>query len=464
MSDIPQPLLDDINSERCLPFIGAGFSLNAQLPSGKRMPDWPALTESLAIAANVSPQQDGPTVALAYERLFGRVQLIEKIRDLLHADWVEPGEAHREFANLPFDTIYTTNFDLLLEEANRLIRKPYRPLVGDFQLPFHGGPLTTNIVKMHGDMHHQEHMIITEKDYSQFLEHYPVISTHLSSMLITRTALFVGYSLRDPDFNHIRDVVSSRLGKFQRMSYTIQFDLSAEEIEKMREENLHVINLRLHRDQSRAAALSDFFRCVQRELDAQTGSRIRVATPEVFEDIPQDKIEETSRSPDASMLLSSSSNLCFVITPFEEMFNDIYRTAIVPAVQQVGLDAMRADQLSVYGSVMEHIRSAIQQARLCIAILTSRNRHVIYELGIAHTSDKPLILLTHDMNDIPFDILQYQYPIVQYGIQDTDLERLRVEIVSSIMKILGPDRLNEAQDLIKSGSVRAGCLPSWVFS
>ena len=349
------------------------------------MPDWPALTESLAIAANVSPQQDGPTVASAYERLFGRVQLIEKIRDLLHSDWVKPGEAHYEFVNLPFDTIYTTNFDLLLEEANRSVRKPYRPLVGDFHLPFHGGPLITNIVKMHGDIHHQEHLIITKKDYDQFLECYPVVSTHLSAMLITRTALFVGYSLSDPDFNHIRGVVRSRLGKFQRMSYTIQFNQSAKDIERMLGKNLHVINLRIHRGQSRAAALSDFFRRVQIELDAQTGSRIHVAKPEVFEDIPQDKIEETSRSLDASMLLSSSSNLCFVITPFEEMFNDIYRAAIVPAVQQVGLDAMRADQLSVSGSVMEHIRSAIQQARLCIAILTSRNRHVIYELGVAHT-------------------------------------------------------------------------------
>jgi len=37
---IPKPLLEDIASGKCLPFIGAGFSLNAKLPEGEVMPDW----------------------------------------------------------------------------------------------------------------------------------------------------------------------------------------------------------------------------------------------------------------------------------------------------------------------------------------------------------------------------------------------------------------------------------------
>ena len=169
---------------------------------------------------------------------------------------------------------------------------------------------------MHGDLRHEEHMVVTKEDYDRFLECYPVVSTHLSAMLITRTALFVGYSLTDPDFSHIRKVVRSRLGKFQRMSYVIQFDQAAKDIEKMLDERLHVINIRPRRGQSRSAALADFFRRIQEEWDARATLGIRAANPEVFEDIPQREIGETSRSPDASMLLSSSSNLCFVLMPF----------------------------------------------------------------------------------------------------------------------------------------------------
>ena len=108
MKEIPQPLLDDIAAGKCLPFVGAGFSLNAKLPGDAKMPDWQGLTEILARAAGVPSKQSGPAVASAYERCFGRAQLIETIRDALHSDSIEPGEAHTSFAGLPFDTIYTT--------------------------------------------------------------------------------------------------------------------------------------------------------------------------------------------------------------------------------------------------------------------------------------------------------------------------------------------------------------------
>ena len=97
---IPNPLIDDIASGKCLPFIGAGFSLNAKLPDSSKMPDWPALTAILAEASNIDIKNGGPKVASAYEKMFGRVQLIETIRHALHTDVVEPGYAHRQFAEL----------------------------------------------------------------------------------------------------------------------------------------------------------------------------------------------------------------------------------------------------------------------------------------------------------------------------------------------------------------------------
>lgn len=454
MSEIPQPLLEDIAAGKCLPFVGAGFSLNAKLPVGNRMPDWQGLTEILATAAGASPKEAGPIVAASYERRFGRVQLIEAIRDALHSDEIEPADAHVAFAGLPFDTIYTTNFDLLLEDANALIRKPFRSLVGELQIPFHGGPLSTNIVKMHGDLRHEEHIIVSQEDYDQFLEKYPVISTHLSAMLITRTALFLGYSLSDPDFNHIREVVRSRLGRFQRMSYIIQFNQPPKKVEAMLDQHLHVINLKPKRGQTHGSVLATFFRSIQEELDARAGAQIRAAKPEVFEDIPQEKIDETSRAPDASTLLSSSSNLCFVLMPFDKPFDDVYRLIIAPAVREAGLEVMRADQIFTPGSIMEQIRSAIQQSRLCIADLTGRNPNVLYELGIAQTLGKPSILMAQDINDVPFDVRQYR--VIQYENQLLNVEKTQKTLLRTISVALGSDRLDEALSLIENGMVRAG--------
>jgi len=450
---IPNPLIDDIASGKCLPFIGAGFSLNAKLPDSSIMPDWPALTLILAEASGINIKNGGPTVASAYEKMFGRVQLIETIRHALHTDVVEPGNAHRQFAQLPFDTIYTTNFDLLLEDAYSNIRRPFRSLVGELQLPFHGGPLTTNIVKMHGDLRHEEHMVITQDDYETFLNGYPVISTHLSAMLITRTALFIGYSLSDPDFNQIREIVKSRLGRFQRMSYIVQFNQPKSKIDKMLEEGLHVLNLKTSKKQSFDDKLADFFRTIQEELDARAGTKLRNSKPEMFEDVSKETLEATSRAPDASTLLMSSSNLCFILMPFGEPFDILYREIIKPAVIDSGLKPVRADEIYSPGSIMEQIRSAIQQSRACIADLTGRNPNVLYELGIAQTLGKPTVMLAQDLQDVPFDLKQYR--IISYDKNALSLKNLRNDLQNAISSVLGRDRLDEAKSLIANGMFRA---------
>jgi hypothetical protein len=449
---IPKPLLDEIAAGRCLPFVGAGFSLNARLPNGLHMPDWRGLTEILAQAANVSPDLRGPDVASAFERKFGRVQLVESIRRALHVDEAKTGDSHRALATLPFDTIYTTNFDLLLEDAYASLGRPYRSLVGESQMPFHGGPFMTSIVKMHGDLRHEEHMIITQDDYDRYLAEYPITATHLSAMLITKTPLFVGYSRSDLHFQHIRDIVRSRLGKFERMAYLIQFDIKPSDVEAMLADNLHVISIRTGSRQPKDAKLAELFQSIQQALDVQEGAKLRAIRSEIFEPIAPDKLEMASRARDASSLLTSSSNLCFVIMPLAPELDVVYRTLIRPAAEQFGLEVLRANDILQPGAFTEQIRAAIQQARLCIADLSDRNPNVQYEVGIAHSLGKPMVLLSKRIEDIPFDLRSTQ--VIVYDL--TSLETARLALERSIQHALGQDRLDEAKRLIKSGMYRAG--------
>lgn len=454
MSDkiqIPQPLLNDIEAGKCLPFVGAGFSLNARLPIGKVMPAWPELTAHLASIGRLSVDSSGPVVASEFEKRFGRVQLIEAIRKALHTGTAEPGNTHRAFAELPFDTIYTTNFDLLLEDAFTAIKRPFRSLVGELQMPFHGGPLTTSIVKMHGDLRHEEHVIVTREDYERYLDTYPVIATHLSALLITKTALFVGYSLSDPDFNHVRQVVRSRLGKFERMAYVLEFKAPDEPATDRLSENLHLITLRVEPGQSKDTLLAEFFREVQVSIDVREAERFRTSRPEVFEEVPIATLDATSRSTDASPLLTSSSNLCFVMMPFRPQTDELYRSLIKPAVERHGLVALRADEIFAPGSITEQIRVAIQQSRVCVADVSGRNSNVLYEIGIAHTLGKPTVLLAQDVGDVPFDLRAIR--LIQYKLEA--LEAARASLERSLQHILGEDRLDEAKRLIDAGMHRA---------
>ncbi len=456
---VPKPLIDDMEAGRCVPFIGAGFSMNARVRGGGELPDWTGLTQILADVAEVSPGLGGPAVASAFERRFGRVQLIEAIRRALKTDHVEPGEAHIAFSQLPFDTIYTTNFDLLLEDSFLRSQRPFRSIVGELQMPFHGGPLATTIVKMHGDLRHEEHVIVTAEDYEKYLDQYPVIATHLSAQLITRTALFIGYSLSDPDFQNVRKVVKSRLGKFERMAYIVGFDCSPEDIEEKLESNLHVLNLNATSGSTEAAQLAALFGEIQEQLDTQEGAKFRASRPESFEDIPVAAFDGAAREADASSLFASSSNLCFVMMPFAEDLDWVYRDFIKPVAEKFGLTVVRADDIYAPGAITEQIRVAIQQSRLCIADMTQKNPNVLYEVGMAHTLGKPTLLLTRDVGDVPFDlgalrVIVYELPRIQ---------KARLELERAIEHVLGEDRLDEAERLVEAGMNRAAAAVLGVF-
>ena len=401
---IPYPLLSDIAQGRCLPFVGAGFSKNASLPSDLTMPDWGELTKLLAQDAGTAPNASPPAVAEKYEQQFGRVQLIEAIREALFYGKARPEKAHRAFVQLPFDTVYTTNFDLLLEDAYTEETRPFRSLVGERQLPFHAGQMASSIVKMHGDLRHEEHIVITQTDYAEFMEKYPVIATHLSAMLITRTPLFLGYSLSDPDFNHIRDVVRSRLGAFERMAYVVQFDVSADEVERALHHRLHIISLDSASGPDRDTVLSTFFSEIQAELDTKAAISLRASRPDVFDSIEPETVQNAVESPERSSIIETTSRLCFVIMPLGNKFDEVYRGLIAPVVRDNGLSVLRADEMAGSGFIMEQIRSAIQQSRLCIADLTGNNPNVLYELGFAQAVGKPIVLVADEASHLPFDL------------------------------------------------------------
>lgn len=103
-----------------------------------------------------------------------------------------------------------------------------------------------------------------------------------------------------------------------------------------------------------------------------------------------------------------TSNEIFVLMPFSENWSDqIWLELVRPICETQGFVAHRADDL--YGPVfMENIWRGICRARVVIADLTNRNPNVFYELGIAHTIGKDVILITQNINDIPADLRHYR--------------------------------------------------------
>ena len=59
LSSIPKPLLNDFVNNRVIPFVGAGFSKNADIPAGRSMHDWNEIGK--LVAAEITGYDYGNT-------------------------------------------------------------------------------------------------------------------------------------------------------------------------------------------------------------------------------------------------------------------------------------------------------------------------------------------------------------------------------------------------------------------
>jgi hypothetical protein len=94
---------------------------------------------------------------------------------------------------------------------------------------------------------------------------------------------------------------------------------------------------------------------------------------------------------------------CFILMPFREPFNEYYREILRPALSDIGLEVNRADDIYGIEPIMSDILSGIIDADIILADVSAKNPNVNYELGIAHALRKKVIIISQDIEDIPFD-------------------------------------------------------------
>lgn len=124
----------------------------------------------------------------------------------------------------------------------------------------------------------------------------------------------------------------------------------------------------------------------------------------------------------------------FVIMPFtQDWSNDIWEQVLKPAVQEIDMTPVRADDL--YGqNIMEDVWQSILKAAIIICDTTGRNPNVFYELGIAHTLGKKVLLLTQNIDDIPFDLQAYRH--IEYAVTISGGNQLKETIKKHIKETL----------------------------
>ncbi|MHC5853121.1 hypothetical protein [Nostoc sp.] len=104
----------------------------------------------------------------------------------------------------------------------------------------------------------------------------------------------------------------------------------------------------------------------------------------------------------------------FVIMPFRDDLKPVYTDHIRKVASEMGLSCERGDDFFSTHTIVDEIWAATYFSKLCIADCTGRNPNVFYELGVAHTIGRPVILLAQSIDDIPFDIRHRRSIIYTY--------------------------------------------------
>lgn len=100
--------------------------------------------------------------------------------------------------------------------------------------------------------------------------------------------------------------------------------------------------------------------------------------------------------------LSVIPGQCYVLMPFAKKYTLVFET-IKKALRGI-MVCKRADELRIGKPILSSILHGIGTAELIIADLTDTNANVFYELGLAHTRTRNVLLLTQNINKVPFDL------------------------------------------------------------
>ncbi|MEG9625484.1 SIR2 family protein [Pseudomonas guariconensis] len=394
LGHFPEPFLEDMVQGRCLPFVGAGFSLNAKIPKGKKMLDWDGLGKRVASALPEYQYTSAVEALSAYSHEFTRVKLVELLSSALLITTIQPAKTHEEFCKIPFERVVTTNFDFLLEQAYARISKYCIPLISEDQLAVGDSQAGVRLLKLHGDLHHPNRLVVTEEDYDAFVTSLPLLATHLSSLLIDHTALFIGYSLDDPDFRQIWQVVRERLGALRRPAYVLQVGAPAHAVARYERRGVKVINLPKTPNRSYGEILEIVFRELREYWSSKVISLSMATEPE-----PQAEL---------SLPSSAQSRLAFFSVPTR--YAAVYKARIYPIAERYGFSPIMATDVATPGdSLMAKVYALIERSAIVVADLSSQN--TMFEVGMAISQEglaKPLILIAEDQSTLPFDVANHQ--------------------------------------------------------
>ncbi|MCE9256752.1 SIR2 family protein [Bacteroides fragilis] len=207
----PNSLVTCIARNKSVLFLGAGLSMNSMDREGNHPKDWRGFLESglnkLTDASSkglVKKNIKKGDYLLACELLkksLGDNDFIELLKDEFERPHFKEAEIHKDIFKLNQQIVITPNFDKIYdtyashESQGTIHIKKYDEL--DIADSIRRNEML--VIKMHGGIDAPQKVIFTQKDYAKARNEYTKFYKIIESLLITRTFIFIGAGINDPD-------------------------------------------------------------------------------------------------------------------------------------------------------------------------------------------------------------------------------------------------------------------------
>ncbi len=213
-------LAEEFNQDTIL-FIGSGVSVPAGLPSWWSLVSWlrdytSAIGGNVAAASAFLEENDlvKAATALTTELVKQDKSLIDYFNDDERCSvfrTAEPQEIHKLISQLPTSSVITPNYDLLLEKTYDMAGCPLQVVhKGEVESlnNIKRNKLACYLYKYHGCITKPEHIVLDYKQYNTEIHGQSSDAECLKNLIQTKTFVFIGSALEDPDFNHVRDYLN----------------------------------------------------------------------------------------------------------------------------------------------------------------------------------------------------------------------------------------------------------------
>lgn len=185
-------------------FVGAGFSLNAEIPSNVKMKTWTQLRETFLDKLygdndeeKAADGNDVVRLSSLVDAQFGHNELDNILESALPDTLIHPGTLHNKFVQLPWKDILTTNYDTLIERAASKVATGFKLVTNKETLLYRPSP---RIIKLHGSFPNIRPYIMTQEDFRRYpFEHPEMVNTARQCFLESLVCL-IGFSGEDPNF------------------------------------------------------------------------------------------------------------------------------------------------------------------------------------------------------------------------------------------------------------------------